>query len=149
MDSIDDISIEVIETSSRTLIETVNALLLQLNPQAKQITQNKLQTLLQSKSSKMLGARDRLSGKIIAILTMHTYQAVFVKKTILEDLVVDEKSRGRGIASRLVMKALEISREEQAQYVELTSNPTRQAANRLYRHLGFEKRETNIYRYRL
>ena len=31
--------------------------------------------------------------------------------------------------------------------VDLTSRPSREAANRLYRRLGFADRETNVYRY--
>ena len=34
-----------------------------------------------------------------------------------------------------------------AKTIDLTSRPSREAANRLYQRLGFEMRETNVYRY--
>ena len=59
---------------------------------------------------------------------------------------MDESARGRGIGEALTMRAVEIARDAGARSVELTSRPTREAANRLYRRLGFEERETNVLR---
>jgi ribosomal protein S18 acetylase RimI-like enzyme len=59
---------------------------------------------------------------------------------------VDESARGRGSGDALTLRAVELAREAGARSVELTSRPTREGANRLYRRLGFEERETNVLR---
>jgi ribosomal protein S18 acetylase RimI-like enzyme len=64
----------------------------------------------------------------------------------IEDVVVDGDARGNGVAAALVQAALERSAELGARTVDLTSRPDREAANRLYRRLGFEIRQTNVYR---
>jgi ribosomal protein S18 acetylase RimI-like enzyme len=65
----------------------------------------------------------------------------------IEDVVVDERARGRGIAAALTREALALAARDGARTVELTSRPDREAANRLYAKLGFRLRETNVYRY--
>jgi ribosomal protein S18 acetylase RimI-like enzyme len=61
-------------------------------------------------------------------------------------VVVDDASRGAGVASALVAAALERAQQQGARTVDLTSRPEREAANRLYLRLGFARRETNVYR---
>ena len=48
-----------------------------------------------------------------------------------------------------VANAIDIARDLGAKTVDLTSRPSREAANRLYQRIGFEPRETNVYRYSL
>jgi ribosomal protein S18 acetylase RimI-like enzyme len=67
----------------------------------------------------------------------------------IEDVVVDEAARGRGVGEALNRHALDRARAEGAKTIDLTSRPTREAANRLYLRLGFVPRETNIYRFTL
>jgi ribosomal protein S18 acetylase RimI-like enzyme len=67
----------------------------------------------------------------------------------IEDVVVDDAARGRGVGEALNRAALERARAAGATTVDLTSRPSREAANRLYRRLGFEARDTNVYRYSL
>jgi ribosomal protein S18 acetylase RimI-like enzyme len=69
-------------------------------------------------------------------------------RAFIDDVVVDERYRGHGIGEALVRSALDHARKVNAKTVDLTSRPAREAANRLYRRIGFEKRETNPYRYR-
>ncbi len=64
----------------------------------------------------------------------------------IEDVVVDDASRGGGVASTLIRAAIDRADSAGARTVDLTSRPHREAANRLYVRLGFEKRETNVYR---
>ncbi len=64
----------------------------------------------------------------------------------IEDVVVDESVRGRGIGAALNRHAIEIARRAGARTVDLTSRPDREAANRLYARLGFNRRSTNVYR---
>ncbi len=65
----------------------------------------------------------------------------------IEDVVVDEAARGRGVGEALNRAALELAERRGARSVDLTSRPSREAANRLYRKLGFVERETNVYRF--
>jgi ribosomal protein S18 acetylase RimI-like enzyme len=68
-------------------------------------------------------------------------------KAWVEDVIVDESARGKGVATALIEHALQVAREKGAFKVDLTSLPRRIAANRLYQKIGFEKRESNMYRY--
>jgi ribosomal protein S18 acetylase RimI-like enzyme len=67
----------------------------------------------------------------------------------IEDVVVDDAARGRGVGEALNRHALDRARQAGATTVDLTSRPSRQAANRLYQRLGFQARDTNVYRYTL
>ena len=65
----------------------------------------------------------------------------------IEDVVVDEQARGKGVGEALNQRAMEIAMKAGAKTIDLTSRPSREAANRLYQRLGFKARDTNIYRY--
>jgi ribosomal protein S18 acetylase RimI-like enzyme len=65
----------------------------------------------------------------------------------IEDVVVDDAARGKGVGAALNERAIEVARGLGARTVDLTSRPSREAANRLYQRLGFEPRETNVYRF--
>jgi len=64
-------------------------------------------------------------------------------------VVVDQNFRRRGIAEALVNSAIEYAREAGVDGISLTSNPKREAANKLYQSMGFEKRETNSYYFKI
>jgi ribosomal protein S18 acetylase RimI-like enzyme len=66
----------------------------------------------------------------------------------IEDVVVDESARGRGVGAALTREAVRLARAEGARTVDLTSRPSRGAANRLYERLGFEQRESTVFRYK-
>ncbi len=89
----------------------------------------------------------RLAGEIVGSLTLATFHTPTGRRGWIEDVVVDEAVQGRGIASKLVHHALDQARELDIRSVELTSRPSREAANRLYQRLGFSQRETNVYRF--
>ena len=67
----------------------------------------------------------------------------------IEDVVVDESARGKGVGEALTRAALERARELGSKTVDLTSRPNRESANRLYQRVGFELRQSNLYRYKL
>jgi ribosomal protein S18 acetylase RimI-like enzyme len=79
-------------------------------------------------------------------LTLVTFPLPTGVRAWIEDVVVDEAARGQGVASMLVEAAVEIAKAQGARSVDLTSRPSREAANRLYQRLGFARRETNVYR---
>ena len=67
----------------------------------------------------------------------------------IEDVVVDEAARGRQIATKLIDEAIRLAKESGARTVDLTSRPNRESAGRLYERVGFEQRDTRMYRYKL
>ena len=91
----------------------------------------------------------RVDGEIVGSLTLATYPLPTGLKAWIDDVVVDNGVRGRGVGEALNHAALEEARRRGAKEVDLTSRPNREAANRLYQRLGFVARETNVYRYRL
>jgi ribosomal protein S18 acetylase RimI-like enzyme len=67
----------------------------------------------------------------------------------IEDVVVDESARGKGVGKALMLAAMQFAKEAGARRIDLTSRPTRVAANELYRRLGFVQHKTNVYHYML
>jgi ribosomal protein S18 acetylase RimI-like enzyme len=88
----------------------------------------------------------RLDGQVVGSLTLVTFRIPTGVRAIVEDVVVDETVRGRGIGAALVEEALRIAALAGARNVDLTSRPSREAANRLYERVGFIRRETNVWR---
>ncbi len=89
------------------------------------------------------------SGQVVGMLTLALFRLPTGIRAWIEDVVVDEAARGAGVAAALTNAALDHARHLGARTVDLTSRPEREAANRLYARLGFERRETNVYRYTL
>lgn len=91
----------------------------------------------------------RVDGAIVGSLTLATFRIPTGVRAWIEDVVVDSGARGHGVGEALNRAALDEARARGAVTVDLTSRPSREAANRLYKRLGFVQRETNVYRYDL
>lgn len=91
----------------------------------------------------------RLDGRILGSLTIAFYRIPTGLKAWIEDVVVDDAARGRGVGALLNRAAIDEARSRGAKDVSLTSRPSRTEANRLYQRIGFERRDTNVYRYHL
>ena len=102
--------------------------------------------MVESTASIVLIARDG-SGTLVGSLTLALFRVPTGLRAWIEDVVVDESARGAGVGEALVLAALERAEALGARTVDLTSRPTREAANRLYLRLGFELRTTNVYRH--
>ena len=83
---------------------------------------------------------------ILGSMTLVVFRIPTGLRAWIEDVVVDEAARGRGVGETLNRAAIEWARVEGATTVDLTSRPSREAANRLYQRLGFQERSTNVYR---
>jgi ribosomal protein S18 acetylase RimI-like enzyme len=95
-------------------------------------------------------ARDPAEGgRILGALTLVTFRIPTGMRAWIEDVVVDDAARGRGIGEALTRAALERAAELGSRTVDLTSRPSREAANRLYQRVGFKLRESNLYRFTL
>src|ERR1700733_14192517 len=88
----------------------------------------------------------RLDSVIVGMLTLASFQIPTGVRSWIEDVVVDEAARGQGAAAALVQAALDEAERRGSRTVDLTSRPDREAANRLYQRMGFEVRQTNVYR---
>jgi ribosomal protein S18 acetylase RimI-like enzyme len=86
---------------------------------------------------------------IVGVLTLTLYRIPTGLSARIDDVIVELDSRGRGIGEALTRAAIEHARTAGARAVNLTSHPRREAANRLYQRLGFERRDTNTYVYKL
>ena len=84
--------------------------------------------------------------QIAGMLTVGIYHSPTGGKAWIEDVVVDESFRGQGLSKLLVAHAIEFTKSKQIPSLMLTSNSKRVAANKLYQIMGFERKETNVYR---
>ncbi|MEW5939456.1 MAG: GNAT family N-acetyltransferase [Chloroflexota bacterium] len=139
--------IELADRATDELLDALTRLIPQLKISSPRLTRDALAGLLASDATSLLTARDE-AGRILGALTLVCYRTPTGVRARIEDVVVDEPARGRGVAAALVERALEIARGKGADGVALTSNPRREAANRLYRKVGFKRWETNVYFYR-
>ena len=106
--------------------------------------------MIASPATTVLIARDsEQAGAIVGALTLAQFRIPTGVRAWIEDVVVDAAARGKGIGEALTRAALDVARQAGAKTVDLTSRPSREAANRLYRRVGFVLRETNVYRYSL
>lgn len=83
----------------------------------------------------------------IGTATLHTLKTATVDKGIIENVVVDKNNRDQGIGGKLIRHLIETAREQGLDYVDLTSRPEREQAQRLYKRLGFVQRDTNVFRF--
>ncbi|MDQ6948344.1 MAG: GNAT family N-acetyltransferase [Actinomycetota bacterium] len=108
-----------------------------------------LADLVASPCTRLLVARVGDDGPIVGTLTVAVFRIPSGVRAWIEDVIVDDSVRGQGGGEALSRFALDLARQAGARTVELTSRPSREAANRLYRRIGFQLRDTNIYRYEL
>jgi ribosomal protein S18 acetylase RimI-like enzyme len=106
---------------------------------------NDLSEIIESPTTTLLVARDS-AGRAVGILTLVAFRIPTGLRAIIEDVVVDISARGTGIGAALTQEAIAVARAKGARTIDLTSRPSREAANHLYSRLGFKRRETNLYR---
>lgn len=128
------------------LVPAVAGLVGQLSRSSTAPSPAEVQEIVGSPACHLLLARDA-DGAIVGMLTLVVFRIPTGVRTWIEDVVVDQDARGRGIGAALNHAAIRLAGEQGARTVDLTSRPSREAANRLYRRLGFVARETNVYRF--
>lgn len=129
------------------IVNDINRLLLQLSEKAEDKSKNDLKRILSQPGSILVAAfEDEHEDVLIGIAAIYFYETLIRKTGIIEDVVVDEKYRGRGIGDALIGALIDEARKEKADSVELTSNPKRKAAIAMYKKHGFQKRDTNCFR---
>jgi ribosomal protein S18 acetylase RimI-like enzyme len=139
------VAIEIASEPTEELLVALAALIPQLSSSSPPPTSDELAALLADPNNALFVAR--LDGRIVGCLTLVTFRIPTGPKSWIEDVVVDDSARGHGVGERLNRAALDEARRRGVKTVSLTSRPSREAANRLYRRIGFEQRETNYYRF--
>jgi ribosomal protein S18 acetylase RimI-like enzyme len=129
------------------LVDAFARLIPQLSSSSPPPTREQLAELVDGRDTVLFVAR--VDGRIVGSLTLAFYRIPTGLKAWIEDVVVDDEARGRGVGAALNDAALAAARRRGAKDVSLTSRPSREAANRLYQRIGFERRDTNVYRYTL
>jgi ribosomal protein S18 acetylase RimI-like enzyme len=142
------VRIEEVTSADPDLVVSLRALIGQLSPSAAPPAEEHVEEILDSPATRLLVARGE-DGAVVGSLTLVVFRIPTGVGVWIEDVVVDEAARGKGTGEALVREALRLAEAAGAKAVNLTSRPDRAAANRLYQRLGFERRETNVYRLEL
>ena len=135
---------EVTESNESTL-KLVNRLLPQLSKSAQPLTSCILEEIVQSTHVHLFIAQE--GAEVLGMLSLVVFPIPTGIRAWVEDVVVDESARGKGVGRALSEYALQAANEKGALTVDLTSRPSRVAANQLYQKVGFQLRETNVYRF--
>jgi ribosomal protein S18 acetylase RimI-like enzyme len=141
------VTVEKVQFATTELLVGLNRLLPQLTSNAESLTSDDLESMLHSESATLFVALD--GDTVVGTLTLVVFSIPTGRRAWIEDVVVDESSRGVGVGRQLTMSAIEEARLRGVRTIDLTSRPSREAANAMYLKLGFERRETNVYRYSL
>ena len=140
------VEVSVATAITDDIVDAFVRLIPQLSSSSPAPTRAELETIVAHDACSLLIARDD-DGTILGSMTLITFPIPTGWRGWIEDVVVDEAARGKGVGEMLNLRALDIARSRGVKTVDLTSRPSRGAANKLYQKIGFVARETNIYRY--
>jgi ribosomal protein S18 acetylase RimI-like enzyme len=145
--------VAAVEEVTPELVRAFARLLPQLSPAAPLMTAADLQAIVGASATTLLVAREGSggpdAGTILGSTTLVVFRIPGGLRARIESVVVDGPARGRGVGEALCRAAIERARSAGVALVDLESSPEREAANRLYLRLGFERRGSNPYRLRL
>jgi ribosomal protein S18 acetylase RimI-like enzyme len=141
-----DCRIEEASELADELVEALDHLAPQLSPTISSVRRDAVAAILRSPATHLLLARDG-QQRIVGMLTLIVVQIPTGVRALIEDVVVEQEARGRGIGEALITEALSLAAGLEAHTVDLTSRPSREVANRLYEKAGFRRRDTNAYRF--
>lgn len=126
------------------LQETINEFIFQLTGNTGKMSSKQIEEIILDNNSHLFFATDD-QGNYMGMITVGLYLSPTGKKSWIEDVVVDDAHRGKGIGKGLMEFAIQFAREQKAALLTLTSRPARISANKLYQKLGFQQKETNVY----
>ncbi len=142
---IDDAMIEIkqVEEITPDVVNAFSVLIPQLSPDSDIPTQEYLEQLISISGNYVFVA---VAPQIVGSLTLVVMQTPSGAKAWIEDVVVDSTARGLGVGAALVAEAIDFAKRLHVSSINLTSRPDRVSANKLYQRLGFQLRDTNVYR---
>ena len=144
-------TVELITAATPEIHEAMGRLIPQLSRSAAPMSEADVERFLSQSGVHFFVFRSETADAegnhpILGMLSLATFEIPTGVRAWVEDVVVDEAARGQGAGFALVEAAIEHAKTVGARTVDLTSRPTREAANRLYQRAGFQLRETNVYR---
>jgi len=142
---VSSVPVEIATRATEELLAACHRLIPQLSSSAKPISSSELAEIVNSDSTSMFVAR--VDNQIVGLLTLAVFRIPTAVRAWIEDVVVDSAARGHGVGEALNMAAIAEAKRQGAKTVDLTSRPSREAANRLYQRIGFVARDTNVYRF--
>ncbi len=122
-------------------------LLPQVSNRAAPLTQSRLKAVLASSSTRIIVGT--LDDRVVGMTLLCLCTTLTGRFGLIEEVAVDESPRGHHVGIEVMVTLLELAAALDLDFVELTSRESREAANALYQSLGFERRNTNVYRHRL
>jgi ribosomal protein S18 acetylase RimI-like enzyme len=141
------VQVAPVVSATAEVLAACHRLIPQLSSSSSPNTMDDLEEIIRGNSTVLFAAR--IDGVIVGLLTLATFRIPTGVRAWIEDVVVDDLARGKGVGEALNRAALVKARQRGAKTVDLTSRPSREAANRLYQRIGFTRRDTNVYRYEL
>lgn len=143
-----DLVVEVVTSPDDEVLGALSLLLPQLSTNPEPVDRQWLEEMIAEPGTSLFVAREPGGARrIVGTLTLVVYRVPTGRHALIEDVVVDERARGSGAGALLVDEALRHAVDLGARHVDLTSRPSREAANRLYERAGMRRRETNAYRF--
>ena len=144
-----DLVVEIVTSPDDEVLEALSRLVPQLSANPEPVDRQWLEEMVTAPGTSLFVAREPDgSRRIVGTLSLVVYRVPTGRHALIEDVVVDEQARGSGAGALLVAAALRHAVDLGAGHVDLTSRPSREAANRLYERAGMQRRETNAYRFR-
>lgn len=138
--------VEIVELKSLTESQAldVQALIGELVP-GLSVSVERLVALVEAPGTHLFAAVGD-DGHIVGCATLCVFDTPTGRKACVEDVVVNSAFRGQHIGRKLMDFIIDFARRELGDVdLHLTSRPQRVAANNLYRSVGFQQRETNVY----
>jgi GNAT superfamily N-acetyltransferase len=142
-----NVDVEVLSEVTSEVVEAFGRLIPQLSSSAKPLDAAALSAIVATPASTVLIAR--VDGDLVGTLTLVTFPIPTGVRAWIEDVVTEESARGKGVATALIDEAIRLAKQASARTIDLSSRPARAAAGVLYERMGFEQRETRMYRYKL
>ncbi|MFF5294447.1 GNAT family N-acetyltransferase [Paractinoplanes globisporus] len=138
------VEVEVLRDVTDEVVKAFGRLLPQLSRSAPALDAEALRRLVSREGNRVLVAR--VDGEIVGTLTLVAMLIPTGVRMWIEDVVVDSAARGQGVGAELTNEAVRLARADGARTIDLTSRPSRVAANRLYERLGFQVRDSKVFR---
>ena len=139
-----EVWIEEVTVAGPEVTQALRRMIPQLSRSAPPVEAYDLESIVADPDTNLFVARNDTG--IVGTLTLVLFRSPSGVRGWIEDVVVDSEARGQGVGEALVSAAIALARRANSRTVDLTSNPSREGANRLYGRCGFEQRVTNVYR---
>ena len=141
------VRVEEAGEATHEVVEALRRLIPQMSSSAPPVTVEAVAAIVESPATHLLLAVDDDDGAILGTLTLVVFRIPTGVRAWIEDVVTDASAQRRGVGTALTNEALRRAVAAGARTVDLTSRASREGANLMYQKIGFERRETNVYRW--